>query len=242
MNFEERLRAFDMLGGQRAPLATDGIGTQVLYQCRVCRRTWLQDGKSTILDLPAEQVQRFAQELSADLEHLPAATCRICLWRTGGGSVEIDEYDRGEGFGFCWEIPHLLVSPLVIHAISAILSEKGASNPESRPDVLTQKGKLRAVLRAVKEAHLPSPIQALPLVCGQLQATSLRPGFGQAGTDHWQWQGWLFPLACPPLGGHSIVTLMLALPPTERVSPGTVFRCWQFLMELTSLSGMLEDA
>lgn len=229
MDFTEKLRSFDILGGQRAPLASDGVGVRVLYRCQVCERIWLQDGKSALLDLRPDQVERLAQELSADLAQLPASTCRPCLWRTGGGSVDIDEYGGGEGFGFCWEIPR----PLVIHATSSILSAKEVLRWESQPDVLTKPEKLRAILRSAKDAPFPASFQELDPIFGQLQAMTLRPGFGQAHTEHWEWSGWAFTIPCPPLDGKANIVLMLALPPAEPILGETAFSTWQFLMALT---------
>lgn len=236
MDFTEKLRSLDVLGGQHAPLASDGVGVRILYQCRICQRIWLQDGKSAILDLHPEQVQHFAQALSADVAQLPASTCRLCLWRDGGGSVDIDEYGLGEGFGLCWEIPR----PLIIHASSAMLSPTEALRWESQPDVLTQPEKLRAVLRSVKDAPLPSDIQMLDPIFGHIQSMTLRPGFGQANTEDWQWRSWAFTVPCPPLDGEATVTLMLALPSTEQFLSETAFRTWQFLLELTLLGGFPE--
>lgn len=237
--FDKTLRSFDILGGQNAPPASDGIGVQTLYRCRRCHRIWLQDGQSAILDLSTEQVQHFTLALHADLGNLPLATCRICLWLHGGGSVSIDEYSQGEAFGFCWEIPH----PVVIHAVSVIQSQKGLDQWESMPDVLTQKEKLYAVLCVLKEAQLPQNICLLPPLFGQIQASQHHPGFGQAGTEHWQWRVWSFSLPCPPLDEEkdAIVTFTLALPPAESVTPGAAFRTWRFLLELTFLSGVLEN-
>jgi len=237
--FDKTLRSFDILGGQNAPPASDGIGVQTLYQCRMCHRTWLQDGTSAILDLSAEQVQHLARDLHADLSNVPPSTCRICLWLHGGVSVSIDEYSQGEGFGFCWEIPH----PVVVHAISAIQPQKGLEQWESMPDVLTQKEKLYAVLRFLKEAQPPQNIRLLPSLFGQIQASQHRPGFGQEGTEQWQWRVWSFSLPCPPLDKEkdAIVTFTLALPPAENVTPIAAFRTWRFLLEVTFLSGVLED-
>jgi hypothetical protein len=81
-------------------------------------------------------------------------------------------------------------------------------------------------------------MQRLPAEWCALQAAELRPGFGQVGTEQWQWQGWGFLLPCSPLDECAIVTLMLALPPIERVSAQTAFRTWQFLMELTLRGGI----
>lgn len=232
--FDKTLRAFDSLGGQNAPLASDGRGVQILYQCRMCHRIWLQDGKSAILDLNAEQVQHFAHALRADLDHLPLSTCRICLWLHRGGSVSIDEYNQGEGFGFCWEIPH----PVVIHAISAIQSQKEVDRLESKPDVLTQKEKLSAILRFLKEAQPPQNIHPLPLLFGQIQAYQQQPGFGQPGTQQWQWRIWAFELPCSPLDreNDSVVTFTFALPQGENMSSIDAFRIWRFLLEITLLS------
>ena len=231
MSFDETVRSFDLFGGQRAPLASGGVGVRILYRCPTCQRIWLQDGKSVVLDADAEQVARFAQECRADLEQLPQLACRLCLWKNGGGSVSIDEYGGGDGFGFCWEIPQ----PAVIHATSAILSAKKAHLSDSRPDVLTQPEKLRAVVLAGQAAALPQQIQSLPAFVGQLQAAALPPGCGQPGTHDWIWQGWFFDFPCSPLGGDALVTLLLAHPPRERIAAQSAFHIWQQLLQVALL-------
>src|SRR5581483_2928400 len=100
MDYREKLRSFDFLGGQDAPPASDGVGVQVLYRCPVCQRIWLQDGSSVILDLRPDQVEFLARHVSADLARLPTSPCRLCVWRTGGASISIDEYQQGKEFGF----------------------------------------------------------------------------------------------------------------------------------------------
>ena len=236
--FDKTLRAFDILGGQNAPLSSDGTGVQALCRCRLCHRIWLQDGKSVILDLSDEQVQDFARALNADLDRLPLFVCRICLWLHQGGVVSIDEYNQGESFGFCWEISH----PVVIHAISAIQSKRGAERLDSQPDVPTQKEKLLAILRFLKDAPPPQHIHELPPFLGQMQAAARPPGFGQAGTEQWQWHGWSFLLPCPPLDNEqdSVVGFFLALHPAEQVLLTDAFRIWRFLLEITLLSGVVE--
>ncbi len=225
MNFAEQIRSFAFLKGQSAPLASQGVGVRALYRCPVCQCIWLQDGPA-VLEVQAEQLARLAEELSANLEQLPEAGCRRCLWQRGGGAVSIDEYDAGEGFGLCWELPR----PVVIHATSAILSARGVANPQSQPDVLTRPDKLRAVLRAVRDATVPREMLALPEVFCELQARETRPGFGQPGTSQWCWRGWAFALPCPPLAGQGYVTLLVALPRSERLSPAAAFGFWQTLL------------
>ncbi len=225
MNFEEQIRSFAFLRGQSAPQASHGVGVRALYRCPVCQCIWLQDGPS-VLEVQAGQLARLAEEMAANLEHLPEAGCRRCLWQHGGGAVSIDEYDAGEGFGLCWELPH----PVVIHATSAILSARGVANQQSPPDVLTRPETLRAVLRVLQDAIPPREIQALPDLFCQLQASQARPGFGQPGTEQWCWRGWACALPCPPLAGQASVVVMLALPRTEQLSPAEEFGRWQTLL------------
>ena len=239
MDFTEKtLRSLEALGGQSAPPASDGLGVQALYRCPRCQRIWLQDGKSSILDLRPEQVQHFASALGADLGHLPPSTCRICVWLHGGGSVSIDEYDQGEGFGLYWEVHR----PVVIHAVSAIQTRKAVEAGESMPDFPTHEGKLHAALRYLKEAAPPPNIRLLPPLFGQLQAVQHRPGFGQAGTEQWQWRVWTFSLLCPPLDEELdvTVTFALALPPAEEMTSSAAFRIWRSLLAVTLLSGVVE--
>jgi hypothetical protein len=235
MDFTEQLS--DLLGGQQAPRASDGIGFRILYECQVCQRVWLRDGKTDLLEMSPEQIQQIALELSADLSCLPRVTCRPCLWRAGGGSVEIDQYGGGEGFGWYWEIPH----PIVLHASSAILSERCVRDKETLPELLTHPQKMRSVLQVVKDLPFPRRFNALPDAYGQLQAQVFRPGFGQTGTQNWRWRAWIFYLDCPPLGGQATITFMLALPHTVRLLEPTVFTIWQFLMDLTLVGGMPEQ-
>ncbi len=236
MDFFEQLSSLHMLGEQQVQPASDGVGFRMLYQCQVCERIWLQDGRSAILDVNAEQLQRFAQELSANLTHLPRVMCRLCLWRTGGGSVEIDQYSSGEGFGFYWEVPR----PMILHASSAILSAQCARATETVPELLTRQDILRAVLQTMKGTPFPLHMEELPDAYCQLQALEFRPGFGQAGTGRWQWRGWGFFLACPPLAGQATVTFLLALPKTTRLSKPMAFAVWQLLLDMTLLGRIPE--
>ena len=234
MDFLDQLSAFHLLGGQQAQPASDGVGFRILHRCQVCKRIWLQDGRSVILDLTAEQLQRAAQELSADLTRLPDVMCRMCLWRTGGGSVEIDQYGSGEGFGFLWEIPR----PVILHAFSAILSEQCVRTKQTQPELLTRPQILRAILQTAKDLPFPPHMEELPDAYGQIQAQEFRPGFGQPGTEHWQWRGWIFFLDCPPFAGRTTITFLLALPPAVHFAKTSAFAIWQFLLGMTLSDGI----
>lgn len=225
MNIDDQLRSFDWLGGQCAPLASHGTGVRILYRCPDCQRIWLQDGRSVILDVTAEQVARLAREVRADPNHLPASACRLCLWKNGNGVISVDEYGAGEGFGICWEIRQ----PVLIHAISALQSQKIAACFDIHPDVLTQVSTFRAVLDSAQRAPQPA-LQELPRALCRWQAQELPPGLGQPG---WHWQGWCFTVCCPPLDHETVVTFMVASPPKQqRIAPSTAFALWQRLLEV----------
>lgn len=151
----QRVLAF--LGGQKAPPATTGVGRRVLYRCPNCQRIWYQDGPKIHLDLDASEQARLVQELSAHLEALPPATCRVCLWREARGVVEIDEYGSkdgdGKGFGFSWEAPE----PIGAHLMAAIVSCSWlGQQTRLESDIVTSPRRLRAVLHwFVKTTHLP---------------------------------------------------------------------------------------
>ena len=236
------LRSFDVLGGQNAPLASDGVGLRVLYRCGACGRIWFQDGKRIALDLQEPQIQVLAQELNADLAHLPGATCRLCLYHLGGGSIEIDEYGKGAGFGFSWECSH----PVLVHALLTIHSHNWLaklSGPEGLlPDIVTQPEKMRAVLAWFVERLPPLPRQFHRLsreMCLLLN-TANQPGFGQrrAETENWQWKGCRFEAVCPPLGGKVLLMLAVARPATEPFSLLQLYPVWQSLAFLTLLGSV----
>ncbi len=232
---ENHLRSFAFLGGQHAPRASDGVGIRILYRCGACQRVWLQDGKRIALDLQETQIQALAHDLAADLEHLPAATCRLCLYRAGGGAIEIDEYGNGAGFGFSWECPR----PTLVHALLTIHShdwlEQIADSAAQLPDIVTQPEKMRAVLAWFVELLPPRRVHLLdPAMLVLLDLTN-PPGFGQPGTEDWQWKGCRFATHCPPLGGRAQLVLVMARPAREPFSFSTLFPVWQSLTLLTLL-------
>ncbi|HEU5381516.1 MAG TPA: hypothetical protein VFV38_39350 [Ktedonobacteraceae bacterium] len=189
MHSFDAFRSLDFLGGQRAPRAADGVGVRVLYRCGSCQRVWLQDGKQVELELEEAQVQALAQELAADLTRLPTLTCRLCLFRAGGGAIEADEYGQGMGFGFSWEFP----APRPVHALLTMFSRRWLSrlrDPSALlPDVITRPQRMRAVLTWFAHCSLPARSWPLePATVQELTRTN-RPGRGQPGTANWRWHG-----------------------------------------------------
>lgn len=238
MDFYENLRSLGSLGGQRAPRAADGVGIKLLYRCQSCQRIWLQDGRQITLELEAPQIQALARELSADLDRLPASTCRLCLYRAGGGAVEVDEYGQGQGFGFNWECPH----PSPVHALLTVLSRDWLrqlpDQASSLPDIVTHPERMRAILAWFRE--LLPPRQYCPLdrtILQEFNQTN-RPGFGQPHTEHWRWQGCSFETFCPPLGRRASLLLLMAMPTTERFHLPALFPVWQSLAFLTLLGSV----
>ncbi len=227
--------SFDFLGGQSAPRASDGVGIRLLYRCNVCQRIWLQDGKRVVPELDDRQLQELSHTLQAPLDRLPASTCRLCLLRAGHGAIEMDEYGQGMGFGFSWECPQ----PHLVHAMLTILSPRWLarqSDPAgSLPDVVRHPQKMRAVLTWLTQCPCPRQYHVLERPMLQALATTNPPGFGQPGTGQWQWKGSRFSALCPPLGGHALLLLAVAMPATEPFCFPAQFPLWQSLAHLALL-------
>ncbi len=232
MHKQNNERILPFFGGQSAPLTSDGMGRRVLFRCASCQRIWLQEGRRVVLDLSDLQLQTIVQELSADVTQLPPATCRFCVFQHGTGAFEIDEYGKGQGFGLSWECP----DPLV-HTMGAIMSQQWMARQmrPAVPDIVTAPVTLRKVLRWFKETRLPRQVQCFPPAFSASLAADTLPGFGATGTQGWQWKGYLLVLPCPPLGGSAIVTLALALPPTEPISAAELLELWQLLIDVALL-------
>lgn len=230
-----------LLGGQSAPVASSGIGRQVLYRCPECQRAWLQDGVRHQLELTPEELEQRAQSLSAHLEALPRERCRLCAWRQQISAVNIDEYGSkdgdGKGFGLIWEAPE----PVGAHLQAAILGQSWFQHhPALSPDIITSHACLRAVLRWLCETtHFPLLTQMTEEISALLAAGS-PPGFGMTGTEDWGWKGGLFQLPCPPLHDEALVFLAIALPPREPLILADLIALWQTLADLLLLSGTLE--
>ena len=229
-----------LLGGQSAPVASSGIGRQVLYRCPECQRAWLQDGTRHQLELTPEELEQVAQSLSTRLETLPSERCRLCTWQKQISAVNIDEYGSkdgdGKGFGLVWEAPE----PVGAHLQAAILAQSWSqSHPILNPDIITSHARLRAVLRWFHEAtHFPLLTQMTEEMSSQLAAGS-PPGFGMTGTEDWGWKGGLFQLPCPPLHDEALVFLAIALPRQEPLALDGLIVLWQTLVELLLQSGTL---
>jgi hypothetical protein len=196
--------------------------------------------------MDAKHIRRVAREVAADLTALPAGICRRCLWRQGGGSIEIDEHGQGKGFGFSWEYP----SPSPIHALLVILSAHWIghiTDPGAvRPDIVTRPRKMRQVLTWF--AELPASPPLTPLDAGDPELVSHLmsgnpPGFGQPGTEQWRWRASLGGAPCPPLGGPALLllALALALPPATAAAVGELFPTWQALARLTLQASVVGD-
>jgi hypothetical protein len=229
-------RILQFLGGQSASISSSGSGRRVLYRCPSCNRIWLQDGPRWQFDLKGHELTQLVQELSANLDILPAATCRLCLFQRATGAVEIDEYGSkdgdGKGFGVNWEAPE----PIGAHLLATIVARSWLARQTSLvPDIVTTPKRLRAVLRwLVETTHFPLLTLLAERDSAELARTN-PPGFGMAGTETWQWKGAIFQLPCRPLRDEAIVTLAIALPRTEPLDLQNLVMLWQSLAELILL-------
>jgi hypothetical protein len=214
---EERLRA---LFGQRLSPASGGPGTRILYRCPDCGRPWLLDGAQILLRLEDQQIRQQAFELGADLAHLPTSTCRLCLFRHGLGSFEVDEYGSEGciGYGINWEA----AEPVGAHLQASILAENALSRSPTSPQshLVSNPRRARAVLTWLSEDEQALMAQVVP------------PGHGMSGTQGWQWKGAMFRQLCPPLGGIALTMLAIALPPQEPLDLPSLVALWQTMASL----------
>jgi hypothetical protein len=230
------------LGGQSAPISSSGLGRRVLYRCLSCNRIWLQDGSRWEFDLQGHKLAQLVQELSANLDALPVSTCRLCLFQTVTGAVEIDEYGNkdgdGKGFGVNWEAPE----PVGAHLLATIVARSWLARQTNLvPDIVTTPKRLRATLRWLMETtHFPLLTVLTEEDSAELAQTNL-PGFGMAGTETWQWKGAIFQLPCQPLHDEAVITLAIALPHTELLDLQNLIALWQSLAELILLGRVAED-
>lgn len=230
-------RVLQMLGNQSAPAASSGFGRRVLYRCPTCKRVWLQDGARRQLELSERDLAHLVRDLSARLDVLPVAPCRLRVFRARTGVMEIDEYGRkdgdGRGFGLNWEAPE----PVGAHLLATIVARSWlVRQTRLAPDILTSPARLRAVLCWLSEAKsFPLGIVLTEVESAELARTN-PPGFGMAGTADWQWRGGIFQLPCPPLRDEAIVSLAIALPPREPLEIPELIAFWQALAELLLLS------
>ena len=237
MTFKEPL---DRPGDQKTPRASDGVGIKRLNRCPACQRIWLQDGPNSALELSPDRLQTLAHELQADLNHLPQATCRLCLYRAGYGATEIDEYGQGKGFGFSWEY----VQPEPLHAMLTILSLPWLQRQHQAailPNVVTHPQTMRAVLSWFVELLPPSRVVPLPGEMLTLLAQRNSPGCHQPGTQGWTWKGWQCLVNCPPLHGPAQLVAVIAGPARDKPSFAEVFPVWQALAHVTLLGAVAEE-
>jgi hypothetical protein len=180
---------------------------------------------------------QLVQELSANLDTLPAATCRLCLFQSATGAIETDEYGSkdgdGKGFGVNWEAPE----PIGAHLLATIVARSWLARQTSLvPDIVTTPKRFRAVLSwLVETTHFPLLTILTKEGSAELTRTN-PPGFGMAGTATWQWKGAVFQLPCRPLRDEAIVTLAVALPRTEPLDLQNLIAIWQPIVELILLS------
>jgi hypothetical protein len=217
--------------GQRGPQATSGPGRQILYRCSACGQPWLQDGAQVYLRLEPAQLDRVVAHLEAKLGQLPQATCRLCSFRGGLGSFEIDEYGKGQiGYGINWEA----AEPVGAHLQATILAEAALrrSPVPPAPDVITRPHLARAVLTWLSRAERWPCIHLLDRQEQRMMAQGNPPGHGMSGTERWVWKGALFQQVCPPLRGTALTVLAIALPPEEPLEVDSLVTLWQGMAAL----------
>lgn len=221
--------------GQQASPSTASRGKRrILYHCPTCRQPWYREGIHAFLKLEDQALERLAQELDADLSHLPLATCRLCILRQGAGEFSIDEYAHGDtilGYGWSWESldeqgGHML--GMVLAADRGGFHLLDTDIPDA--DIVRHPQAAQAVLQWF--AHLPvcTPV-------AQIEGPQTRdldpnnpPGLGLQGTETWEWKGAIFKAPCQPLGGPVLLNLVIAVPAETPVDLTLLLLNWRDLV------------
>lgn len=237
-SYAERVRA---VLHQSAPPSLDNTGRRVLFVCDHCGRRWLQDGGRYTLELSAAQVQALAQELAADLEQLPRATCRICAAQRGG-ELNIDEYLTPAGPIFSYGFSYEGSEPAGMHLLCSILNVKlGASlrGRAPRAGVVTDFQLCRAVMAWLEQLPMPAPYHPLDRPGAAAMARMNPPGHNQPGAEHFVWRGADWHTTCPALGGAVMVSMHQAIPNDEPYSLRITLECWHAIARRMRVSGRI---
>lgn len=200
-----------ILKGQQAPLI-DGE-RHILAHCRLCDRIWLMQGSLAHLSLSQEEIARWATRLGANIDDLPAMTCRTCADLSIGGEFALDEYadqtGRICGYGYSWEAldppAHMLVGVFLRSWLQTVRPQERYYN------VVTDPPLARAVLSWLHSStrrsllYQPFPPEAIAGL------SSTNPPCAHApGTGEWVWRGAAWTGWCEPLGGGVRVTFAQA--------------------------------
>jgi hypothetical protein len=147
--------------------------------------------------------------------------CRLCLFRLGIGSLQIDAFAPHEGYGLVYEEP-----TTGRRRQAAIRTVRTLSQPVGAADVPTNEEELRAVL--VWLAGL-DPTLSVRLFSESENHLFLHDN--PAGTDR-HWKAFSFVQPCPPLSDGVVVVLLSALLPHESLNPVEEITFWQSLAAL----------
>jgi hypothetical protein len=184
-------------------------------------RLWLQDGRFSVFHLAHEQLALLAQQLHADLDRLPLMLCRLCLFRLGIGSLQIDAFAPHEGYGLVYEEPST-----GRRRQAAIRAVRTLGQPSRAADVPTDEEELLAVLLWFVGLDPALSVRLFSESENQLFLHDNPVGTGR----HWKALSFVQP--CPPLSDGVVVVLLSALLPHESLNPLEEITFWQSLAAL----------
>ncbi|GHO98669.1 hypothetical protein KSF_087170 [Reticulibacter mediterranei] len=213
--------------------SSDHAPMMTLYQCPNCQQHWVQDGAQIRLRVGSAESDVLARTLQIDLDQVPQAPCRLCLFRAGAdtGRFEENAYGRTQGYGLTWEAAEPVGAHLLISVLSEAFLLQSRLPPASHE--IRDRSHVRQVLRwFIETEHLPCA-HILDARDQRDMAAGLPPGHGMSGTERWQWKGAIFRGDCPPLQGIALITLALALPQEELLHLSSLLHLTKGMLELT---------
>jgi hypothetical protein len=204
----------------------------ILYQCPNCQHHWVQDGAQIRLQVGFAERDVLAHTLQVDLDQVPQAPCRLCLFRAGAdtGCFEEKAYGGTQGYGLTWKA----IEPLGAHLLISVVSEAFLLQSRLPPSSheIRDRSHVRQVLRWFIETKHLSCVHLLDARDQREMAVGLPPGHGMSGTEGWQWKGVIFRGQCPALGGTTLTTLALALPQAEILHVSSLLHVAKGMLEV----------
>ncbi|MBO0781468.1 MAG: hypothetical protein J2P37_21825, partial [Ktedonobacteraceae bacterium] len=147
-----------------------------------------------------------------------------------------DEYDQGKGgYGWSWEG----TEPPGAHLLASVLAQSWLTHHQTcsgtiTPHAVKAPARARALLRWMANLQIWPCIHRLTPHDSIRMAQGNAPGHGAPGTERWQWKGAVFHVPCDPLHDMAMLTLAIALPPTEPIDLQVLITIWQQLARLAA--------
>lgn len=226
---DQETRIRHRLGQDAVP--TLDSGRHLLYTCPVCRHPWYKAGRREYPRLTVEQLTHLGATLHADvtaLYALPKALCPICSAIHLGGVFSVEDYPQRRGYRLLWEsasLPRTMLMALIHRQEHGSLCTMLQQETDT---LLAPASHVRSILAWLGTCSYPETRQTSTDEESQLLARHLSP-HDRIEQMPRVWRGYSWHAVCSSLGGATLVSLMIAIPPCEAVPFAKLFMAWKAL-------------